>query len=144
MSLSFRRAVNPADIQSCMEIRRQVFMDEQNVTLEEERDGLDDQALHFLALENGKAVGAARVRFLGTVAKIERVAVQKSRRGKGTGKKLMGFILSELRGKPGITAFTLSAQTPVIPFYEALGFSAYGDEYMDARIPHRDMKIDVT
>ena len=35
----------------------------------------------------------------------------------------------------------LGAQVRAIGFYEALGFEAYGPEYLDARIPHRDMRV---
>ena len=33
----------------------------------------------------------------------------------------------------------LGAQTHAIGFYEKLGFTAFGPEYLDAGIPHRDM-----
>ena len=35
----------------------------------------------------------------------------------------------------------LAAQTHALGFYEALGFEAFGPEFMDAGIPHRDMKM---
>ena len=37
----------------------------------------------------------------------------------------------------------LSAQTHALPFYEKLGFAAYGPEYPDAGIPHRDMVLEL-
>ena len=30
-----------------------------------------------------------------------------------------------------------------LAFYEKLGFTAYGPDYSEAGIPHRDMKIDL-
>ena len=39
----------------------------------------------------------------------------------------------------GATKAILAAQTHAIGFYEALGYVPFGDEFMDAGIPHRNM-----
>lgn len=44
---------------------------------------------------------------------------------------------------PGVTRAKLGAQTHAIGFYERLGFAAYGPEYDDAGIPHRDMALEL-
>ena len=38
----------------------------------------------------------------------------------------------------------LESQTHAIPFYERLGFVAYGPEFDDCNIPHRKMTLDLT
>ena len=59
----------------CFRIRLEVFVAEQNVPLEEERDEYDNTALHFLAMVDGIATGTARVvlKDAGATAKISRV-----------------------------------------------------------------------
>ena len=50
-----------ADSEQLSEIRRVVFIEEQNVSQEEEWDGLDEDSHHWIALQDGKAIGTARL-----------------------------------------------------------------------------------
>lgn len=130
------------DIDTCRAIRRAVFIVEQNVPEAEEWDGRDDAAIHLLARDaSGRAIGTARILLLGATGKIGRVAVLKEARGTGAGAALIRAALAELHAMPGITRAKLGAQTHAIGFYEKLGFVAYGPEYDDAGIPHRDMAL---
>ena len=132
------------DIAACIAIRREVFIDEQNVPEAEEMDDLDAGAIHILARDaEGEAWGTARLLIQGATGKIGRVAVRKGARGTGLGARLIEASIAELGRIPGITRLKLSAQTYVIPFYERFGFVAYGPEYDDAGIPHRDMARDL-
>lgn len=132
------------DLDTCRAIRREVFIVEQNVPEAEEWDGRDGAAIHLLARDDsGRAVGTARILVEGATGKIGRVAVLKSARGTGTGAALIRAALEELRALPGITRAKLGAQTHAIGFYEKLGFAAYGPEYDDAGIPHRDMALEL-
>lgn len=125
------------DITTCHAIRRVVFIHGQDVPEALEVDGEDPICLHYLATLDGVPVGTARVKPLGDKAKIQRVAVLDAQRGTGLGAKLMQFILDDLRGQ--FPTATLGSQTHAIGFYERLGFKAFGPEYDDAGIPHRDM-----
>ena len=68
-------------------IRVRVFVKEQGVPHEIELDRDDERATHFLAVQSGKAVGTARVVMRRGSAKIGRMAVLKSYRRKGLGKR---------------------------------------------------------
>ncbi|RQP05086.1 MAG: GNAT family N-acetyltransferase [Paracoccus sp. BP8] len=132
------------DLDTCRAIRREVFIVEQNVPEAEEWDGRDGAAIHLLARDDsGRALGTARILVEGATGKIGRVAVLKSARGTGTGAALIRAALDELRALPGVTRAKLGAQTHAIGFYEKLGFAAYGPEYDDAGIPHRDMALEL-
>ena len=131
------------DIAACRALRFNVFVGEQNVPPEEEIDDLDDEAIHMLARRDGVPVGSARMLVLADTGKIGRVCVLASERGHGTGGALMRACLDRLRAEPGVARAKLSSQTHAIPFYERLGFTAYGPEYDDAGIPHRDMVLDL-
>lgn len=122
------------------EIRRKVFIDEQNVPQEEEWDGLDPECQHFLAMLDGQPVGTAR---LLPDAHIGRVAVLASARGTGIGVLLMQAAIEAAR-HAGHTQVALSAQVHALAFYEQLGFVAHGEEFLDAGIPHREMTLSLT
>ncbi|MCA2006152.1 GNAT family N-acetyltransferase [Tritonibacter mobilis] len=127
------------DLEACLKLRFEVFVDEQGVPVEEERDALDDSATHLLALQDGTPVGTARIVFQDDTAKIGRVCVVKTARGTGLGAKLIEACVSVARNQAGITRAKLGAQTHAIGFYEKLGFEVYGPVYLDAGIDHRDM-----
>ena len=127
------------DFDTCLALRFEVFVDEQGVPVEEERDALDDSALHLLATDTGTPVGTARIVFLDDTAKIGRVCVVKSARGTGLGAKLIEACVEAARARDGITRAKLGAQLHALGFYEKLGFEAVGPVYLDAGIEHRDM-----
>lgn len=127
------------DIAACHRIRRTVFIEEQGVPEADDLDGRDDGAIHLLATYGGQAIGTARILIKGETGKIGRIAVLPGFRGKGFGVAIVEAALETLRGEPGVSRAYLSAQAGAVGFYEALGFRAYGEEYIDAGIPHRDM-----
>jgi predicted GNAT family N-acyltransferase len=129
------------DIDTCRMLRRKVFIEEQGVSEADEVDDQDEAAIHLLATENGTPIGSARLLLQGETGKIGRVCVLSSHRGKGIGAALIRAAVEEFRKQPGVTRVKLGAQTHAIGFYEGLGFTAYGPDYDDAGIPHRDMAL---
>jgi len=119
-------------------IRMRVFVREQRVPAEIELDDDDRRAIHFLALAGNKAVGTARVVMHGHRAKIGRMAVLKSYRGRGVGEKLLRRAIAKAK-QLGARAIYLHAQVPVIGFYEKLAFCAVGPVFEEAGIAHRKM-----
>jgi len=138
--ITIAKITSAEDMAECFHIRTVVFVEEQDVSLSEEIDGLDPEAEHYLLTVDGVACATARVRILGLVAKIERVAVMKNRRGQALGRKLMEFVIADIKRDSAITTLKLGAQVQVIDFYRQLGFKSYGDEFVDAGIRHRWME----
>ena len=128
------------DIDACLAVRREVFIDEQGVSESEEVDGKDPEAVHILATDADAAVGAARVLNFGSTSKIGRVCVVKSHRGTGLGVSLIEACHSAARSR-GATRAILGAQLSALGFYERLGYRPYGDVFDDAGIDHRMMEI---
>ena len=141
--LEVRRA-RPDELERCLAIRREVFVEEQGVPIDEEMDAHDAVCVHFLALDAGDAVGTARLRETeaGRV-KAERVAVRRPFRGAGVGCALMCALEDEVRTR-GRRELVLNAQVPVIAFYERLGYRVEGPEFLEAGIPHRAMRKPLT
>ncbi len=127
------------DLASCLALRRRVFIEEQNVPEADDVDGLDPTAIHLLAWLDGQPVGTARLLIKGDVGKIGRVCVLPGLRGLGIGKALVAAAVEYLGAQPALREARLGAQTHALGFYEALGFRAEGEVYLDAGIPHRDM-----
>lgn len=128
-----------SDIDACLALRRIVFIGEQAVPEADELDGLDDAAVHLVARRGDRPVGTARIVILGDTGKIGRVCVLAKARGAGIGRALVLAAVDRLAADPAVTRAKLSARTDAIGFYERLGFTATGAEFMDAGIPHRDM-----
>ncbi len=135
------RLVDLDELPTCLEIRLEVFVEGQNVPLEEEVDGRDEQCSHFLASEGGRALATARLRITDQgEARAERVAVLQAARGTGLGLAVMR-LLQQTAAQRGHSEVVLHAQVAVIPFYERLGYVAEGPVFMDCDIPHRTMRV---
>lgn len=121
-------------------VRFAVFVNEQQVPVEEELDAYDATARHWLALVDGSPVGTARAVEKPEGWKIGRVAVLAPHRGQGVGLAIMRAVLAEAKAA-GAQAAMLDSQTHALGFYERLGFVAEGPEFLDAGIPHRHMRV---
>ena len=117
-------------------IRFAVFVEEQGVPLEIELDEMDQKSFHALAFHEGKPVGTGRLLPDGHIG---RMAVLKAWRGRGIGARILGRLMDEARAR-GDREVVLSAQVHATAFYRMHGFMEEGEEYLDAGIPHRDMR----
>lgn len=118
------------------EVRRKVFIAEQQVPEEEEWDDDDPLSVHVLATRNREPVGTGR---LTPAGKIGRMAVLSEVRGRGVGSQVLRMLVGEALHR-GLVELRLNAQVHAIPFYERHGFSAEGPVFMEAGIPHRSMR----
>lgn len=116
-------------------IRRQVFVEEQHVSVE--RESMDDnESVHYLASYNELPAGAARFRKTEKGTKIERIAVLKNYRGKGIGEAILLKILHDVKSEEKIY---LHAQVNAIQFYIKNGFKTTDNYFVDAGIDHVEM-----
>jgi predicted GNAT family N-acyltransferase len=120
-------------------VRSEVFIIEQNVPIKEEIDLLDAQAIQFVAYDNEVPIGAARFRVVEGKGKVERVCVLKAYRKKKVGTLIMQTIENYALNQ-NITILILGAQLTALPFYHSLGFTEYGELFLDANIEHKMMK----
>ncbi len=124
-----------------LDLRDIVFIQEQGVPEQRERDGLDADCWHVLARdETGQPIGCGR---LTPMQKIGRMAVLPDWRGQGVGVALLRELITRARAQ-GWPQVALDAQVSAIGFYERAGFVAHGDEFEDANMPHRAMRLTLT
>lgn len=131
----------PVVLEAAFQLRQRVFIEEQGVPAELERDELDAVAHHvvLLAGDGARAIGTGRVRLVNPgVAKVERVAVAADQRGLGVGRRVMAALEDRARAL-GATSVRLAAQESAIPFYLRLDYTAHGERFWDAGLPHRWM-----
>jgi predicted GNAT family N-acyltransferase len=115
-------------------IRTTVFVDEEAISQDDEYDGFDHLATHYLAWYGDVPAGAARYRRLNNGSfRLERFAVLTPYRCKGIGTALMQAILADL---PRTHPIFVHAQVKNIDFYRKLGFVQEGEPFDEANIMH--------
>jgi predicted GNAT family N-acyltransferase len=134
-----RLAAGPPEVDEALELRRRVFVGQQGVTLEADRDGLDPEATHIVAVDGGRVVGTCRLVFEEGVARLGRMAVEDDRRGRGLGAAMLDAAELEARAA-GAELIRLHAQLAARSLYERGGFEVRGDEFMEEGIPHVTME----
>ena len=118
-------------------IREQVFIQEQQIAVEDEWDAEDTVSVHFVVYDQDQPIATARLLKNNSVG---RVAVLKSHRGVGIGKLLMRQIIQQAKHQQR-EFLKLSSQVHAIQFYAGLGFKVEGEQYLDCGIPHIDMRL---
>ena len=128
---------NKDDFKHCYDVRVKVFVDEQGFGIDEEMDDLDDSCIHYLVKDDDKYVATLRVYINDKDGHIGRVCVLKEYRNQHIGFNLMKFMEDDL--KSSLETLTLGAQLHATKFYEKLGFTQYGDHYIEGNIQHVNM-----
>jgi predicted GNAT family N-acyltransferase len=117
-------------------IRNTVFTNEQNVDPNIDFDGQDIEADHVLILINALPIATGRMLKDGHIG---RVAVLAEHRGASIGTKVIEA-LENLALDADYPRIYLGAQLHAIPFYRKLGFSPFGEQYVEANIEHISME----
>ena len=140
-NLKIIQAEDPVLIKQVFAIRTEVFVHEQKCLPSEEFDELDAVAQHYLLFENELAVATGRFRKTDKGIKIERIATLSQYRGKGYATVLINHLMAVAQNTfEDVRHFYLHAQVSVKPLYEKLGFTAYGNTFIEADIVHQAME----
>ena len=134
--------VEPADyrtdFQDLRRVREPVFVVEQNVPIELEWDALDPLCQHVIARDaENRPIGTGR---LSPQRKIGRLGVLNEWRGRGVGDAILVALIDMARAQRW-QEVTLNAQVDAVGFYLKHGFEAYGEEFEEAGIRHRAMRL---
>jgi predicted GNAT family N-acyltransferase len=133
--IEVKEIFDPKDLALAFQIRREVFVLEQNVAESEEFDEYDPVTRHFLGLLDTRPCGTARIRKTEKGIKLERFAVLSPDRNLKMGKALVERAVQEalLLHPPLIY---LHAQVQAKGFYEKLGFTTNSEPFLEAGIEH--------
>lgn len=136
MGINIKFVDNEEELDTCLSIRKKVFIEEQKISEEIELDDDQVNAISVCAIMNEMYVGTARYRETSSGIKLERFAVLHNYRGQGIGKALVKFMVDKIDGKKKIY---LHAQEAVVDFYLPLGFEKINARFYEAGIPHWKM-----
>ncbi|OZI74435.1 GNAT family N-acetyltransferase [Bordetella genomosp. 12] len=122
------------------QVRHEVFVLEQKVPPEIELDDEDAVSVHAVAYDAaGQPIGTGRLLPDGHIG---RMAVRRQARGAGVGGQVLDALIAQGHGD-GHRVLVLHAQTHAKSFYEAHGFQADGEEFVEAGIPHVAMTREI-
>lgn len=134
-ALSIKEVWNDPDFEHVLDIRDEVFVNEQHLTDDARNDPEDDRSIHFLAYLDSEPIGTGRLTMYGHEAQVAWVAVREGYRGTGVGNVIMRTIIDRA-STAGAGYVMLNAQTHAIRFYERLGFESVGAEFYMGGIGH--------
>ncbi len=130
------------ELYNILRLRQEVFIVEQNC-LYLDNDGLDQESLHLCGYLEEELVAYTRLIPIDLTHNghivIGRVINAKSIRGNGVGRDLMLRSIEVVQHKWPEVPIKIGAQTYLSEFYESLGFSQVGQEYLEDGIPHIHM-----
>ncbi|WP_368657052.1 GNAT family N-acetyltransferase [Metabacillus halosaccharovorans] len=133
-----KRVMIDEDLKAAFSIRKQVFVEEQSVPLEDEFDQFDTLnglCEHILVHYNDQPVGTGRIRVVDDAGKLERICILKPFRKFGLGKVIIKA-LEEIAEEKGVLQVKLHGQTQAEGFYKKLGYQTSSPIFMEDGIPH--------
>jgi len=139
--LQVRRPRDEEELAAALALREQVFCGEQGVTVAADRDGLDDEAIHLVAVDGGGSMlGTCRLLIAGASgARFGRLCVIAAARGRGVGGALLAEAEREARAS-GAHRIGMHAQTNALGLYQRAGFTTYGEPFDEEGIEHVGME----
>ncbi len=119
-SMSVRLARDLSDFMVITAIRSAVYLAEQDCPIDEEFDGNDFVAAHFIGYIGSEPVACLRVRFFGEFAKVERLAVRHQYRRSRISFKLVQASVDYVKRK-GFRKIYGQAQDRLVNFWAHFG-----------------------
>lgn len=117
-------------------IRTEVFVREQGIAPELERDPGDADCLHCVAFVDGQPAATGRLLPDGHLG---RMAVLEPYRGRGYGRLVLQALIDAARAR-GQHELVLHAQAAAVGFYARQGFEVEGDTFEEAGLLHLRMR----
>ena len=130
--------LSTTELYEMLKARFIVFYSEQNCRYLD-MDDIDYTATHIALFRHGQVIAYARL-FQGTTSGEwllgRMLAIE---RGRGFGRRIV-MQAERYASSQGARTILLHAQTHAVPFYEKLGYTAFGPVFMEADIPHVAMQ----
>ena len=102
---------------------------------------LEKSQMHFALIDPaGLLIGCIiAVPLSSTDVKIRQMAVRPSHQRQGYGREIIRRLEHDLV-RQGFTQVSMNARLEAVPFYESLGYSTTGDDFVEVGIPHVRMQ----
>jgi len=144
MCLTFSQ-LSTKQLYELLKLRVDIFVVEQTCPYPE-LDNIDcaKDVYHLLGYQHGKIIAYSRLISPGLSYKntsFGRVAIDKSKRGNGLGQELVATILDYCQQLWPNQNIDIGAQEYLLEFYEAFGFKAISEVYLEDDLPHIDMRL---
>lgn len=136
--MNAKRVTTNEELMAAFAIRKEVFVKEQGVPLEDEFDQFDTLnglCEHIVVHYNEQSVGTGRIRFIDEVGKLERICILEPYRKYGLGKMIIKT-LEEIAEERGASQVKLHGQTQAEGFYRKLDYLTSSPIFMEDGIPH--------
>ncbi len=139
LGVSVQLITTETELEKAFEIRRKVFVEEQQVDALEEYDEFESISTHYLATLADEPVATCRWRKTPNGIKLERFAVLVAHRSSGVGSLLVAKCIAEI---PATEKYLyLHAQLTAVGLYSKFGFVAEGGQFSEANILHYKMVL---
>lgn len=122
-------------------LRYEVFTGDLKMPASIEKDNYDHFAHHLIVEDGGQIAATGRLILKDDEYLIGRIAVDKAFRGKQLG-DLVVRMLVDRAFSIGAEEVVVHSMTPVIGFYEKIGFKAVSEPFTEATLEHVKMVID--
>lgn len=132
------REISKNQLFAILNLRISVFVVEQNCPYQE-TDQLDLISNHVFGKVDNKIMAVGRFYKKNDTIYIGRIAIEKIYRNKGFARKLIIYIIKQVKNEFPNYKIKLSAQEYLTNFYHSLGFKSQGEIYFEDGIPHIDM-----
>jgi predicted GNAT family N-acyltransferase len=139
VNLEIRRADGRDEMDALLDLRDRVFCVEQGVPKREEIDGRDGDAIHLVAVREGRVIGTCRLLFIDRTVQLSRLAVEPDARREGIAMALLHEADREAAAARA-RRIVLHAQTYARELYVADGYEPRGRTFVEAGIEHVAME----
>lgn len=142
-----RSTATPGDLEQHFAIRYRVFVEEQGIFTQSDRDETDalEDTIHVVGYANEIPAGVVRLFPLDPAEGLwqgDRLAVLDGHRTQGLGAPLVRYAVA-LAGCLGGTSMVAHVQVANVKFFTHLGWSPQGDVELYIGRPHQQMLIDL-
>ena len=128
------------EYQQMLKLRDEILRKPLGLHFSNEEVEKEKSNLHIAAYEDGKMLGCCMlVQEDPQTVRLRQMAVINDLQGKGIGRALMQFAENLARDR-GYKKITMHARKNATGFYEKLGYSKVGKEFLEITIPHYVME----
>lgn len=147
VTIACRAARSPDELAAHYAVRRRIFVEEQRIFVDSDRDGNDEDpcTLHVVGFVDAEIGGTVRLFPLDQGRGLwqgDRLAVLPEHRTRGLGAPLVRYAVRTAAERGG-RIMVAHIQVPNVTFFKRLGWRPHGDVETYAGLPHQPMAIDL-